>query len=112
MKSQITAIAFIGGIVFGTTSAYAAIDDAKATELMKTGGCRACHSVDKKIVGPAYKDVAQKRKAQPDAIAVLTKAVRSGSKGAYGGPVPMPPTDAAKISDGDLHELLEWVLTK
>jgi cytochrome c len=112
MKSGIVAIGFIGAMMFGAGSASAAIDDAKAAGLMKTGGCRACHSVDKKVVGPAYKDVAQKRKGQADAIDVLTKAVRTGSKGVYGGPVPMPPTDAARISDADLHDLLEWVLSK
>jgi cytochrome c len=112
MNKPFAAAAFIGAIAFGAGSAHAAIDDAAAANLMKTAGCRACHSVDKKLVGPAYKDVAAKRKGQADAIAVLTKAVRTGSKGVYGGPVAMPPTDAARISDSDLHDLLEWVLSR
>jgi cytochrome c len=112
MKSRIAAIGIFGALVFNAGSARAAIDDTQAANLMKTGGCRACHSVDKKIVGPAYKDVALKHKGQADAVEVLTKAVRKGSKGVYGAAGLMPPTDAARISDADLHDLLEWVLTK
>ena len=93
------------------TSANAALDDAKAQELLKNGGCVACHSVDKKILGPAYKEVALKRKAESDAVATLEKSVRNGGKGVYG-PIPMPPNPASKISDADLHALVEWVLTK
>ena len=93
------------------TPANAALDDAKAQELLKKGACVACHSIDKKILGPAYKDVAQKRKGEQDAIATMEKSVRNGSKGTYG-QIPMPPTPESKISDADLHELTEWVLTK
>lgn len=92
-------------------AANAALDDAKAQELQKNGGCVACHSVDKKILGPSYKDVAQKRKSDKDAVAALENAVRNGSKGAYG-TIPMPPNPQGKISDADLHNLIEWVLTK
>ena len=112
MRSQITAITCIGAMLFAAGSADAAMDDAKAVGLMKSSGCSSCHSVEKRLVGPAYKDVSQKRKGEADAIAVLTKAVRAGSKGVYGGPVAMPPTSAAKINDADLHDLLEWILTK
>jgi len=96
-----------------SASAQAAIDDAKAAELMKKekGGCAVCHSVDKKLVGPMYKAVAEKRKGQADAIAVMEKAVRHGSKDVYG-KIPMPPTAPAKISDSDLHDLIQWILTK
>lgn len=92
-------------------AANAAVDDAKGQELLKNGGCVACHSVDKKILGPSYKDVAQKRKGDKDAVATLANAVRNGSKGTYGA-MPMPPTPQSKISDADLHSLVEWVLTK
>ncbi len=114
MRKQISAIGLAGALtlLLVATSANAAIDDAKGAALMRSGGCRTCHSVDKKLVGPAYKDVALRHKGDAGAIAVLTKAVRTGSKGVYGGPVPMPPTDAKMISDADLHDLLEWVLSK
>jgi len=112
MISKITAVAFVATIAFGAASAGASIDDATATKLMNSGGCRACHAVDKKLVGPAYKDVASKRKGQADAIEVLTKAVRTGSKGVYGGSIAMPASNASRISDADLHDLLEWVLSR
>lgn len=112
MRTKITAVTCIGVLVFAAGSANAAIDDAKATALMKSGDCSSCHSVEKKLVGPAYKDVSQKHKGDANAIAVLTKAVRTGSKGVYGGPIAMPPTGAAKINDADLHDLLDWILTK
>ena len=98
-------------MAFFATSANAALDDAKAQEVMKKGGCVACHTVDKKLVGPSYKDVALKRKAEPDAVAAMEKKVRAGSKGVFG-PMPMMATPAAKISDADLHDLAEWILTK
>ncbi len=104
-------IAAVGLLMLSATAANAALDDPAAQELMKKAGCSVCHSVDKKIVGPAYKDVAQKRKGEGDAIATLEKAVRSGSKGIYSS-MPMPPTPSSKISDADLRELLQWVLTK
>ena len=94
-----------------SSGANAGLDDTKAQDLMKKGGCNACHAVDKKIIGPAFKDVALKHKGQADAVATLEKVVRSGSKGSYG-TMPMPPVPAAKLSDGELHDLVEWVLAK
>ena len=98
-------------LILFSTPASAALDDAKAQDLLKKAACAACHTIDKKGVGPAYKDVAAKRKGESDAVATLEKAVRGGSKGTYG-TIPMPPNPMAKISDADLHELVEWILTK
>jgi cytochrome c len=110
---KITGLALAVGCatVLCSASATAAIDDAKAQALMKSGGCATCHSADKKLVGPSYKDVAAKRKAEADAAAMLQKAVRTGSKDVYG-KMPMPPIAATKISDDDLKELIAWILTK
>ena len=109
MKIRIAALGIAPTLMLAVTAAGAALDDAKAQELLKRGGCAICHSVDKKGIGPAFKDVAQKRKG--DAIATLEKAVRSGSKGAYGS-IAMPPSSQDKISDTDLRELIGWILTK
>ena len=111
MKIKIAAVRIAGLLTLGATAANAALDDATAQELMKKAGCAACHSVDKKGIGPAYMEIGQKRKGESDAIAALQKAVRGGSKGTYGS-MPMPPTPSSKISDADLHELIQWVLTK
>lgn len=111
MRIKIAAAGFAGALALAVTGANAALDDAKAQDLMKKSGCASCHSVDKKGMGPSFKDVAAKRKGDASVLAAVEKNVRNGSKGAYGS-MPMPGTPVAKISDADLHELVEWVLTK
>jgi cytochrome c len=76
---------------------------------MQKAGCFACHAVDKKLVGPAYKDVAAKFKGQPGAAEELAGKVRNGSKGVWG-PIPMPANPVAKISDDDLKASIAWIL--
>ncbi|HEX6829154.1 MAG TPA: c-type cytochrome [Burkholderiales bacterium] len=76
-------------------------------ELAKKSGCLACHAVDKKLVGPSYKDVAAKYKGQADAEAKLVKKVKEGGKGAWG-EVPMPPNSA--VSDDNIKALVKWIL--
>lgn len=77
--------------------------------LAQKSGCTACHNVDKKLVGPAYKDVAAKYKSQGDAVAKLSDKVRKGGTGVWG-PIPMPPNGAEKINDADLKAVVEWIL--
>lgn len=88
-------------------SANAAVDAAKAQEIANKNACMGCHQVDKKLVGPAYKDVAAKYKGDKNALATLTKKVKSGGAGVWG-PVPMPAN--AGLSDADLKTVVEWVL--
>jgi cytochrome c len=76
-------------------------------DLAKKNGCMACHGVDKKIVGPAYKDIAAKYKSDSGAAATLSKHVREGSKGVWGA-VAMPPQ--AGINDDDLKTVAAWIL--
>jgi cytochrome c len=111
MKIGIATLGIAGALTLAAPVASAGLDDVKAQELLKKSGCSVCHSVERKIVGPAYKDVALKRKGEKDAVATLEKTVRAGGKGAYG-PIPMPPNPKEKIGDADLHELVEWLLTK
>jgi cytochrome c len=81
---------------------------AKADEAMaKKYNCLACHAVDKKVVGPAYKDVAKKYKGQADAEAKLIEKVKKGGSGVWG-PIPMPPNSA--VPDADIKALVEWIL--
>jgi cytochrome c len=94
--------------VFASSTAHAVLDNAKAEALMKKDGCAACHSVDKKIVGPAYVDVAAKYKDDKNAVAMLSKKVKEGSTGVWG-PIPMPPN--ATTSMADITELVTWILT-
>lgn len=76
-------------------------------DIAKKNGCMACHGVDKKIVGPAFKDIAAKYRSDSGAAANLAKQVRIGSKGVWGG-VAMPPQ--AGIGDDDLNKVVAWIL--
>lgn len=75
--------------------------------MAKKYNCTACHQVDKKVVGPSYKDVAKKYKGQADAAANLAAKVKKGGSGVWG-PVPMPPN--AAVPDGDIQKLVAWIL--
>ena len=93
--------------------AGAAVDAATAQALATKSGCMACHGVDKKIVGPAYKDVAAKYKGDKSAEAKLIAKVKAGGKGVWakelGAEIPMPPNAAVK--DEDIKTLVQWVLS-
>ena len=78
-------------------------------ELAKAKNCTACHAVDKKMIGPAYKDVAAKYANDKDAAARLTKKVREGGGGVWG-PVPMPPNP--QVSEAEAQTLVKWVLNQ
>jgi cytochrome c551/c552 len=84
------------------------LDSAAAQAMMQKDGCGACHAVDKKIVGPAYHDVAAKYKGDSGALAKLTQKVKAGGSGVWGS-VPMPPN--AHVPDGDIQALVSWILT-
>jgi cytochrome c len=79
------------------------VDDA-----MTKAGCMACHTKDKKIIGPSFKEIAAKYKGQ-DVTAKLTDKVRKGGSGSFG-PVPMSPNPPDKISDADLKAAIELIL--
>jgi cytochrome c len=80
---------------------------ARADEaLAKKHNCLACHQVDKKVVGPAYKDIAKKYKGQ-NVAAKLAEKVKKGGSGAWG-PIPMPPNPT--VPDADVKKLVDWIL--
>lgn len=99
-------IAAAAMLVAGTANAK--VDAAAAQALAQKSACMACHSVDKKLVGPAYKDVAKKYKGDKTAEAKLIEKVKKGGSGVWG-PVPMPPNAAVK--DADIKTLVQWVLS-
>jgi cytochrome c len=70
--------------------------------------CMACHAVDKKLVGPSYKEVAAKYAGQKDAVEKLAQKVLKGGSGVWG-PVPMPPN--AQVSDAEAKQLIQWIMT-
>lgn len=75
--------------------------------LAQKNSCTACHAPDRKIVGPAFQDVAKKYAGQKDAEATVIRNIKSGGSGKWG-PVPMPPQTA--LSDADAKALADWVL--
>ena len=86
----------------------AACPAAASEELAKKHACFACHTVDKKMVGPAYKDVAAKYRADKDAPKKLAEKVKNGSQGVWGN-VPMPPN--TNVPDADVNALVKWILS-
>jgi cytochrome c len=97
------AFSFVAAAVLSATGAYASED------LAKKNGCAACHAAAKKVVGPAWHDVAAKYKSDAKAADALAAKVKAGGKGVWGN-IPMPPQ--AKISDADLKSVLAWALTQ
>jgi cytochrome c len=100
---KIAAVILVAGVL--ATGAARAADAGE--ELMKKDGCTACHSVDKKVVGPSYKEVAAKYRGDAGAAAKLAEKVKKGGSGVWG-PVPMPPN--ANVSDADIKTLVAYIL--
>jgi cytochrome c len=76
-------------------------------ELAQKNACLACHAADKKMVGPAYQDVAKKYAGQKDAEAALARSIKAGGAGKWG-PVPMPAQPG--LGDADAQSLAAWIL--
>jgi cytochrome c len=77
-------------------------------ELAQKKNCMACHAVDKKVVGPAYKEVAAKYAGQKDAVAKLAEKVIKGGSGVWG-QVPMP---SNAVTPDEAKTLVTWVLSQ
>jgi len=94
--------------VFSAAFAVGAAGPALASaELAQKKNCMTCHAVDKKLVGPAYKDVAAKYAGQKDAVDKLVVKVLKGGSGVWG-PVPMPANP--QVSEAEAKQLVQWVL--
>ncbi len=106
MKALLMIAAAAGSLL---VAAQAGAADA-AEALAQKSGCLACHSVDKKIIGPAYKDVAAKYKGDKTAEAKLIEKVKKGGSGVWG-PMPMP-ANSPQVKDEDIKTLVEWVLAR
>ena len=82
---------------------------ADALALATSSACMACHQIDVKLVGPAYKEVAAKYKGDPAALDMLVAKVKAGGTGVWG-EIPMPPN--AHVSDADIKTIVTWVLAQ
>jgi cytochrome c len=88
-----------------TFSAGAQADQA----LAQAKNCMACHAVDKKLVGPSYKDIAKKYAGQKDAVANLATKIIKGGAGAWGA-VPMPANP--QVSQAEAQRLVTWIMAQ
>ncbi|MCG7899115.1 MAG: c-type cytochrome [Candidatus Thiodiazotropha lotti] len=79
-----------------------------ALAVATTSGCMACHQVETKVVGPAYKEVAAKYKGDAGAVDTLVAKVKAGGVGTWG-QIPMPPN--AHVSDENIRVVVEWILS-
>lgn len=101
MKKIVLTAALGAAAVLAAAPAFA--DEA----LAKKKNCLACHSVDKKVVGPSYKEVAAKYKGDASAVAKLATKVIKGGSGSFG-PAPMPANP--QVSEAEAKTLVTWIL--
>lgn len=94
------------GVLMATSFAVYADDAAQA--LAQKNGCLACHSIDKKVIGPAFKDVSAKYKGNATAEAMLIAKVKAGGGGVWGA-MPMP-ANSPQVKDADIKAIVAWVL--
>ncbi|MFZ4759415.1 MAG: c-type cytochrome [Burkholderiaceae bacterium] len=102
MKSSLTALLAASAVFLAAGPAHASADLAKAKN------CTACHAVDKKLIGPSYKDVAAKYASDKDAVARLSKKVREGGVGVWG-QIPMPANP--QVNADEATALVKWVMS-
>ena len=88
-------------------SAPQAIDDATALRVLKSSHCTSCHQPERKVVGPAFRDIGRRHAGQPDAGRQLAASILGGSSRNWG-PVPMPPQP--HVNDRDLKIIVDWIL--
>ncbi len=88
---------------------HAALDVAAGTALGKKSGCFACHTIDKKRVGPAWNDVAEKYKGDPAAKASLIEWIAKGGKGRWN--MGVMPAYSPRVADADIDALAEFILS-
>src|SRR5262249_54877353 len=106
MKTTLLVCSVTLGVAFSFSST-AAVDSGKAEQLTAKYNCQACHAVDKKVVGPSYKDIAKKYAGDNSAESKLEQKVKNGGSGAWGA-VPMPPNN---VPEADLKTLVTWILS-
>ncbi len=101
MRLVLIALVAAGTLAAGTVAA--------SEKLAQASGCMTCHAIDKKLIGPGYKEVAAKYKDDKGAEARLMQKVKAGSTGVWG-TIPMPPN--AHVKDDDIKVLVRWVLSQ
>ena len=97
-------------LLIATTLAISATAPASADQaLAQSKNCMACHAVDKKLVGPSFKDISAKYTGQAGAADKLAQKITKGGSGVWG-PVPMPAN--SQVNDAEAKTLAAWILTQ
>ena len=105
MKVKLSVLSAVGAVVLMNAGAAYAVDGAAATALAQRSACMACHAVERKMVGPSYKDIAAKYKGTD--AAKLAASIKAGGAGKWG-PIPMPAQP--NLKDEDAKILAAWIL--
>lgn len=79
----------------------------QVSEILQKNACLACHQVDTKVIGPAYKEVSAKYQGDAANAELLAKHIKEGSQGVWGA-IPMPPN--VNITDADLSIVVDWLM--
>lgn len=108
MKALTLGNALLTAGLFVSAGAYAGVDATAAQALAQKSACMTCHAMDKKVVGPGYKEVAAKYKGDKTAEAKLIKKVKDGGAGVWGN-IPMPPNP--QVKEEDIKTIVQWVLS-
>ncbi len=101
MKLVLIAMAAAGTLAAGTVAA--------SEKLAQANGCMTCHAIDKKLIGPGFKEIAAKYKSDKGAEARLAQKIKAGGTGVWG-TTPMPPN--AHVKEDDIKALAHWVMTQ
>jgi cytochrome c len=99
MKFAIVAMAAVGVLATGNAAAN--------EKLAQSSGCMTCHAIDKKVIGPSFKEIAAKYRSDKNAEANMVKKVKAGGAGVWGS-TPMPPN--AHVKDDDIKAIVQWAL--
>ncbi len=104
MKVLFTAAVAAGSLLLADTVAAASAAEA----LAQKNGCLACHSVQQKVIGPSFKDVAAKYKGDKTAETKMIDKIKKGGSGVWG-PIPMP-GNSPQVKDEDIKTIVQWIL--
>ena len=96
-------------LIIGLLSGFVGSVYADGEALMRSHGCMFCHQVARKVVGPAFKDIAKVYTIERSAKARFTQVIQLGSKNKWG-MIPMPPQN--RVSDKDINVMFDWIVSQ
>lgn len=95
-------------VALAAVSVLAAGHAAASEKLAQSSGCMTCHAIDRKAIGPSFKDIASKYRNDKNAEANLVIKIKAGGSGVWG-PIPMPPN--AHVKEDDIKTMVQWTLS-